>query len=72
MHADLRQMNIDRFIKLLDHTSDWAEQARIRRLIAEERAKPASAYPRLGPPPPRTTQRDAPPVDGKSKRNPHA
>lgn len=55
MQPDLRQMNIDRFRKLLDRTSDSAEQARIRRLIAEERAKPASAYPHIGPSPPRTT-----------------
>lgn len=69
MQPDLRQMNIDRFRKLLDRTSDSAEQARIRWLIAEERAKPASAYPHLGPSPQRTTWRDAPPMDGKSRRD---
>ena len=72
MQPDLRQMNIDRFMMLLDRTSDLAEQALIRRLIAEERLKPASAYPDIGPSPQRPTQQDVGPPDGKSRRNPDA
>lgn len=48
MQPDLRQMNIDRFTKLLEDATDPADRARIEWLIAEEQAKPDSAYPSLG------------------------
>lgn len=43
--AELRAMNIQRFQNILARTPDPAERARIERLMAEERAKPDSAYP---------------------------
>lgn len=52
MPSDLRQMNIDRFMKLLEGASGPAEQDRIKWLIAEERAKPDTAYPDLNDAPP--------------------
>jgi hypothetical protein len=42
---ELRHMNLDLFERLLEHTSDPQERARIERLIEEERAKPDSEYP---------------------------
>ena len=46
MGPELRRMNVEHFRKLLDRTSDPAERARLEALIAEELAKPDSAYPR--------------------------
>lgn len=43
--AELRRLNIERFSAILVQTTDAQERARIERLIAEERAKPDSAYP---------------------------
>lgn len=56
MQPHLRQLNIERFSKVLEGTSDPVEQARIKQLIVEERAKPDAAYPDLGlcEPPKRT------------------
>ena len=46
MGPELRRVNVEHFRKLLDRTSDPAERARLEALIAEELAKPDSAYPR--------------------------
>lgn len=42
---ELRAMNIEHFERLLEHTSDPDERARITRLLDEERRKSASDYP---------------------------
>lgn len=43
--ADLKQLNIRHLQGVLERTIDPDTRARIVRFIAEERAKPASAYP---------------------------
>ncbi len=42
---ELRRLNVEHFEEVLARTTDPAERERIRRLIAEERAKADSAYP---------------------------
>jgi hypothetical protein len=43
--AELRKLNVEHFGRLLVRTTDPAERTRIARFIAEEHAKPDSAYP---------------------------
>jgi hypothetical protein len=43
--GELRRMNLEHFRHVLARTTDPSERARIGRMIAEERAKPDSAYP---------------------------
>jgi hypothetical protein len=43
--AELRQANIDRFVRMLALESDPEKQTVVEKLLAEERLKPDSAYP---------------------------
>lgn len=43
--TELRRLNIVRFSEVLARTTDAPERSRIEHLIAQERAKPDSAYP---------------------------
>jgi hypothetical protein len=48
--AELTMLNLARFQRMLDRTSDPQERARIEQLVKEERAKNDSAYPLDYPP----------------------
>lgn len=49
--AELKQANLDHFRRLLEHASDPDQRVRIEGLMAEEKLKPASAYPLQRPAP---------------------
>lgn len=42
---ELRTANVRHFQRLLEHTTDTDERARIQRLLNEELSKPVHAYP---------------------------
>jgi hypothetical protein len=43
--AELKNLNIEHFQRVLDRTTDPDERTKIKAFINEERAKPDSAYP---------------------------
>lgn len=47
--AELRQANIDRYLRMLGSEAEPEKQVVIRKLLAEERLKPDSAYPAAQP-----------------------
>ena len=72
--AELKLLNIIHFQRLLNRTTDLDERMRLEGLMAEERAKPDSAYPSEDPPGARPACMSAPAGAGSPdpwRWNPH-